>query len=104
MIKQKIFSVHQDIKIGIISKIFFIFAGFFICLVIVLKSFGYFTPDVKEGFIGFLVTASSSYIVDTSLALIIIFIGLGGISLFFSHQFKKLSEIADEIQEYQENE
>ena len=39
---------------------------------------------------------------DISLAMIILFLGAGLISLFFHHQFKKLAEIADELEKLEE--
>jgi len=64
----------------------------------------YFFNETSAGVIGFLVSLSDSSVMDISLAFIILFTGLGIITLFFHHHFKKLACIADEIEEMHQSE
>lgn len=98
MVKEKHFSVHHEFRTGILSKICFGIAGLFLIAVIILKGIAALYPTASEGVIGSLVSLSSSNFIDISLAMIIIFVGFGGILVFFHYQFKKLSDIADEIE------
>jgi hypothetical protein len=98
MIKIKYFSVYSDFKSSFLTKLFFLLSGIFLFLYLVIYIFDFVFNDVTSGVIGFIVSLTESSIVDISLAMIILFAGLGIITLFFHHQFKKLANIADEIE------
>lgn len=103
MMKEKYFSVYSDFKTSILSKVFFLFSGILIFVVIILKVFYFLFPDSTDGFDGYLVSLANSSFIDVCLALIILSAGLGAITLFFHRQFKKLSAIADEIEKVEKN-
>lgn len=86
MIRKKHFSASFDFHTGFLTKCCFLLAGFFFFLILI-NSF------LDEPF---LVESS------TSLGLIVLFLGLGGILWFLHVQFSKLSEIAKEIENSEE--
>ena len=98
MMKLKYFSVYSDFKTSYIAKFFFLISGIFLVIVLLVKLINFFFNVVTNGVIGFFVSLADSSFLDISLAMIILFAGLGGIALFFHHQFKKLASIADEIE------
>ncbi len=84
MVKKHIFSAHNDLKTGFFSKFFLILGGILFILYIV-ESLAHplkLSTDVN----------------GTILAFVILCVGLGLISYFFSCQFSKLSKIAEEIE------
>ena len=98
MMELKYFSVYSDFKSSFLSKLFFFLSGFFLAIVLFVKLLNFLFHSVTEGIIGFFVSLADSSFLDISLAMIILFSGLGVIALFFHHQFKKLACIADEIE------
>lgn len=98
MMKLKYFSVYSDFKTSFLSKLFFFLSGFFLAIVLLVKLLNFFFHSVTSGMIGFFVSLTDSTFLDISLAMIILFAGLGVIALFFHHQLKKLAGIADEIE------
>lgn len=83
--KTKIHTVHSDFKTGILCKLFIILGIIFIISALVLR-------------FGNLVAAT---LYEAILAFGILFVGLGVILYFFHCQFKKLSDIADELEKYE---
>ena len=65
---------------------------------ILLKVFSFLFNQNNNVFLQSLYDLSQSSISDSILALSIIFLGIGIILYFFYLQFKKLSKIADEIE------
>ena len=102
MLKLRYFSVYSDFKTSAFSKLFFSLAALFIIAVVFIQIFALFLESTTEGVVGFIVTLKNSSFMDISLAMIILFLGAGLISLFFHHQFKKLAEIADELEKLEE--
>jgi len=98
MMKLKYFSVYSDFKTSFLAKFFFLISGFLLAIVLLVKLINFFFNSVTTGVIGFFVSIADSSFLDISLAMIILFAGMGAIALFFHHQFKKLASIADEIE------
>ena len=98
MMKLKYFSVYSDFKTSFLAKSFFLISGIFLVIVLLVKLIHFFFSGVTNGVIEFFVSLANSSFLDISLAMIILFAGLGVITLFFHHQFKKLASIADEIE------
>jgi uncharacterized membrane protein len=84
MVKKHFFSTHNDLKTGVFCK-FSLIIGCIIFIMYLMESllhlFG-FNDDT----------------IGALLAFAILFLGLGLISYFFSCQFKKLSKIAEEVE------
>jgi len=102
MVKIKYFSVYSDFKTSFFAKLLFFLTAIFILLYFIIILFDFFFHHVSNGVIGFIVSLAESSVVDISLAMIILCAGLGIIALFFHHQFKKLSTIADELKEIEQ--
>jgi ABC-type multidrug transport system fused ATPase/permease subunit len=99
MTKIKYFSVYSDFKSSLFAKIFFFLALIFLVLFSILSIFNLLYSEESEGVIGGIVSIANSSIKESSLALFILCLGIAFILLFFHHQFKKLAEIADELEE-----
>jgi len=85
MVKKHVFSAHSDLKTGFFCKLFLLLGCLF--LIIYVVEIAAHPLQLNDDVTG------------TILAFVILFIGLGLISYFFSCQFKKLSNIADEIEQ-----
>jgi|MudIll2142460700_1097286.scaffolds.fasta_scaffold520101_2 Na+-driven multidrug efflux pump len=85
MAKKHIFSAHNDFKTGVLYKFFLVVA----CILFVL-----FFVELLLHPLGLHSDASG-----TILAFVILSLGLAAILYFFSRQFTKLSEIADDIEQ-----
>ena len=96
--KTKYFSADEDFKTGLIYKIFFLLSGILIALILIIKGLAFAFSGETEGFLFSIIELSSSSFIDISIAIVIIFIGLGGIAYFFHRQFSKLADIAKEIE------
>jgi hypothetical protein len=84
MVKQHLFSAHNDMKTGFFYKLFLILG----CVLFII----YLAETVLHP-IG--LTSNS---IGTILAFAILCLGLGCVLYFFSCQFGKLSQIADDIE------
>jgi hypothetical protein len=98
MIKKRYFSTKNDFGTGLFYKISLILGFFLLFILLLLKLFSIIFYNNNNVFIQYLYDISQSTISDTLLALSIIFLGFGFILYFFYLQFKKLSDIADEIE------
>jgi uncharacterized membrane protein len=85
MAKKHLFSAHNDFKTGVFYK-FFLILG---CILFII----YFIENLLHP-IGL-----SDDGIGTILAFAILILGLGFILYFFSRQFTKLSQIAEEIEQ-----
>lgn len=85
MPKKHFFSAHTDMKTGFFCK-FFLVLG---CLLLI-----FYVVELLLHPLGLTDTVTG-----TILAFAILCLGLGAILFFFSCQFSKLSEIADEIEQ-----
>ena len=93
MIKKRTYSVHYDFHTGMLSRVFFILTILFFIIIGIILILGY-TGINNE--------LSQSEIPIIILSFAIIFLFLGILSYFFQLQFKKLSEISEEIEKLQE--
>jgi len=84
MVKQRHISAHNDLKTGFFCK-FFVVLG---VLLLVIYLVQLVVPAVSLG----------DTVSGALLAFAILCIGLGLISYFFSCQFAKLSQIADDVE------
>ena len=84
MVKKHFFSAHNDLKTGFSCKFFLILGGILLLLYVVEALLHPFGLD--------------SNATGIILAFAILSLGLGAIMYFFSCQFSKLSDIADEIE------
>ena len=84
MVKKHLFSAHSDLKTGFLCK-FFLILG---CLLLL-----FYIVEALLHPLGLIEGATGAI-----LAFAILAIGLGCILYFFSCQFSKLSQIADEIE------
>ena len=84
MVKKHLFSAHSDLKTGFFCK-FFLILG---CIFFILYVFETWVHPLKL----------NDDVIGTILAFAILFLGLGLISYFFSCQFRKLSKIAEEVE------
>ena len=84
MAKKHTYSAHNDFKTGVLSKFFLVATCIFLIIYIIELLFHPFGlhPDM----------------IGTLLAFVILGFGLSAIVYFFSRQFAKLSEIADDIE------
>ncbi|VVB61556.1 Uncharacterised protein [uncultured archaeon] len=85
MAKKHIFSAHNDFKTEFFYKFFLIIGG--ILLIIYLIEIILHPIGLNDATIG------------TILAFVILCLGLGLMLYFFSRQFTKLSQIADEVEQ-----
>jgi len=103
MFKERHFSAHENFRTGIFFKLS-LFLGFFLLLFYVfLKIISLFIGQNNTGFIRTIYDLSQSSIADSIIAFSIVFLGVGFILYFFHLQFAKLSKIADEIENEEEN-
>jgi hypothetical protein len=84
MVKKHFFSAHNDLKTGFFCKFFLILGGILLLLYVV---------EILLHPLGLSGDAAGA-----TLAFAIICLGLGAIMYFFSCQFSKLSDIADDIE------
>lgn len=84
MAKKHLFSVHSDLKTGFFCKFFLVLGVILVVLYLVLI----FLHPI----------ALSDDTVGTILAFAILFLGVGCILYFFTCQFAKLSQIAEEVE------
>ena len=99
MIRKKFFSVKNDFRTGILSRVFLALAFIlFFCIMIIL-TIGILFSNETNGIIGIVVGFYHSSVIDILLAFLIITVGLGGILWFFNRQFVKLDIIANEFDE-----
>jgi len=85
MAKKHVFSAHSDLKTGFFCKLFLLIGILFLILYLIERvAHPLQLTDDATG---------------TILAFVILFIGLGLISYFFSCQFRKLSTIAEDIEQ-----
>jgi len=102
MFKERHFSIHNDFRTGILSKLF-LFLGFFLLLFYAfLKIISLFIGQNDTGLLLTIYDLSKSNVADSIIAFSIVFLGVGFILYFFHLQFKKLSKIADEIENEEE--
>jgi len=93
MIKKRNFSVHDDLRTGLVSKIFLLLGLFLLLTYIFLKiSLAITSLLIGEEIGGF------SY-VEAVIAFSIIFFGFGAFLHFLHLQFAKLAKIADDFEE-----
>ncbi|RLF29593.1 MAG: hypothetical protein DRN05_01355 [Thermoplasmata archaeon] len=85
MPRKKNISVYSDLKTGFFSKLFLSIGFSLVILFIVIKTF--FLDLIGED------------VLNIMIAFSIIFLGLGFIIYFFYFQFKRLADIAREIEE-----
>jgi hypothetical protein len=85
MAKKHLFSVHNDFKTGIFCKFFLIFG----CIL--------FSIYLIEMLLHLIELSNDS--IGIILAFAILSLGLGLILYFFSRQFTKLSQIAEEVEQ-----
>lgn len=84
MAKKHVYSAHSDFKTGFLYKLSFVIACV-LCVVYVVEMLLHplgLSPDT----------------LGTLLAFVILGFGLGAILYFFSRQFAKLSDIADDVE------
>jgi hypothetical protein len=103
MPKKRSFPVHYDFKTGLLCKFFLFIGSLLFILFIFLKIFSFLSIDKTQDLLGSIYHLSISNIPDTTLGFSIIFLGIGLILYFFQHQFAKLAEIADEIEQDEKN-
>jgi len=84
MIKEKRYSAHNDLKTGFFCKFFFVLGIIFL----VIYLLGFFIPQIPL----------SGTLLGTILAFAILFLGGSLLLYFFSCQFTKLSQIAEDIE------
>ena len=99
MIRERHFSVKNDFRTGLFSRLFFIFSIFLIILLVFILSIGFVFSSETSGFFGFVAGLYHSSLVDILVAFLIISLGLGAILFFFKKQFAKLDEIAKEFED-----
>jgi len=85
MAKKHFFSAHYDFKTGIFCK-FFLILGCILFIIYLVETLLH-PIGLSDDSIG------------TILAFVILCLGLGLILYFFSHQFTKLSKIAEEVEQ-----
>lgn len=85
MIKKRIFSAHSDLRTGFFCKLFFVSGVIFLVVYLI----GTFLPPVHL----------NSTLLGTILAFSILFLGGSALLFFFFCQFRKLSEIAEEVEQ-----
>lgn len=99
MIRKKFFSVKNDFRTGVLSRVFLALAFIlFFCIVLIITIGILFANETNES-IGLVVSLYHSSVIDILLAFLIITVGLGGILWFFKRQFVKLDTIANEYEE-----
>ena len=103
MIKKKYFSVYNDFKTGILSKIL-IFIGLILLIIFIfLKIIS--TLNIKNsGLIKYFYNLSLTDFPGLIISFSILSISFGLILYFFNYQFSKLAKIADEIEKENKNE
>lgn len=97
MFDKKYFSVHNDFKTGVLFKFTLIIGFILLIIFIILRILSFM---LNEGNI--LHSLLNSRYVDITGAFALLILFLGFVLLFFHRQFKKLSEIADEIENSEE--
>jgi len=88
MIKKRYYSIHNDFKTGLFSKLFIIIGIFLLFLYL----------------INFVIIFLNEEIRGIIIAFSIIFIGFGIILMLFSYLFNKLDKISEEIENIQDEE
>ena len=104
MFKERHFSVHNDFRTGFFSKLSIIFGIFLLIFYVFLNVISLFIDQNKTGFFQLLYDISQSSITNSIIAFSIVFLGVGLILYFFHFLFVRLSKIADEIENDEENE
>lgn len=87
--KKRYFSVKNDFKLGVFSKILLSVGTFLVFSSILL----YFVPLVEN----------NKELADILIAFSILSIGVGLILLFISNQFAKLAKIAEDIENFEDD-
>jgi len=98
MLKERRFSVDNDFRTGICSKIFFLVALILMIVSSIFFLFSIIFDEKSTGFTEILYDFSSSFYPETILSISIILLAIGVIFYFFNCQFKKLEEISKEIE------
>ena len=98
MFKKRYFSAHSDFKTGIFCKISFFIGIILLISVIIIFIISFIFGSESSGITEQIYNLSQSKLINTILAISILFIGTSIILYFFNCQFSKLSKIADEIE------
>jgi putative exporter of polyketide antibiotics len=98
MFKKRYFSAHSDFKTGIFCKISFFIGIILLISVIIIFIMSFIFGSESSGITEQIYNLSQSKLINTILAISILFIGTSIILYFFNCQFSKLSKIADEIE------
>lgn len=99
MIKKKYFSAYDDLKTGFLYKICILIGIFFFLTFIILTFISRLTNiDDNMPFLVYLYDLSISNFPGIIISFSILLISIGLILYFFKRQFKKLADIAYEIE------
>jgi uncharacterized metal-binding protein len=100
MIKKKYFSAYDDLKTGILYKLFILIGILFFLTFIILTFISRLAKiDNNPTFLKYLYDLSISNFPGILLSFSIILIFVGLILYFFKRQFEKLADIAYEIEQ-----
>ncbi len=103
MIKKRYFSIHSDFKTGILCKISFFIGLILLIIFIFLKIVSFIAGSESSGFFEQIYNFSQTSSINTILAFSILLIGASVILYFFSCQFAKLSKIAEDLENEEDN-
>ncbi|MDH7517065.1 MAG: hypothetical protein QHH19_01790 [Candidatus Thermoplasmatota archaeon] len=99
MFKKRFFSVYDDFRTGLFSKLSFLFGMVLLFVYVFLKIVFLLVGEGGGGFFGLIYDLADSSFADSVIAFSIIFFGIGFVLYFLHVQFVKLAMITDDFKE-----
>jgi len=99
MFKKRNFSVYDDFKTGLFSKLSLLLGVFLLIFYVFLKIVSLFIGKDNGGFFGLINDLTNSGFAESVIAFSIVFLGAGFVLYFLHLQFVKLAKIADDLKE-----
>ena len=99
MFKKRIFSVYDDFRTGLFSKLSLFLGVILLLIYVFLKIVSFLIGEDSGSFFSLIYDLANYGFAESVIAFSIVFFGIGFVLYFLHLQFVKLAKIADEFEE-----